>query len=254
MSPCHDEKLTPSTVSTEYCIHRVLYTLSTAYTAYCIIQRSTVSRPQPVSQLSVARVVLNSPHSHNYELTNEKSLSFHRTCLLIYRLQVHCLQIDRPQINHLQINRLQVLLQSWPIMASKYPSDLDRSRPPSASQSSLDLGLQIHLETRSITASKCISELTGSRPPSAFPNSHNHGLQVHHWVHPISVTVKSPIWLDHGLRVPLWVYSILASKCISKLAWSRSPSASPKTPNAALQVHLQGATGVVRWYRGNKGG
>jgi len=58
-------------------------------------------------------------------------------------------------------------------------SKLARSRPPSASVSSLNLGLQVHLQTRSITAPQCISEFTPSRPPSASPNSIDHGLPVH---------------------------------------------------------------------------
>jgi len=40
------------------------------YAAYCISPRGTVSRSQPVSELLAILVVLNSLHSHNYELTN----------------------------------------------------------------------------------------------------------------------------------------------------------------------------------------
>src|SRR5258705_516005 len=71
----------------------------------------------------------------------------------IDRLQIDCLQIDRLQIDHLQ-----VLLQSRSIIACyKCISKLTRSRPPSASLSSLNLDLQVHLQTRSITASECTS-------------------------------------------------------------------------------------------------
>jgi len=52
-------------------LQRVEYTLSTAYTEYCIIPRSTVSRSQPVSHLPADHVVLNSLHSHNDKSTNE---------------------------------------------------------------------------------------------------------------------------------------------------------------------------------------
>ena len=114
---------------------------------------------------------------------------------------------------------------------SKYTSNLDRSWPPgvspntqfrlpSASLSSLDLGLQVHYQTRSITASKCISEFTPSL-----------GIQVHLQTH--------------------W---ILASKCISEFTQCQSPRASPNTLEHGLQVHLQGVTGGIRRYRGNKGG
>jgi hypothetical protein len=61
-----------SRVNIEYSIHRVQHTLSPAYTAYCcIIPRLTVSRSQPVSQLSEDHVVLNSPHAHDYKVTNQ---------------------------------------------------------------------------------------------------------------------------------------------------------------------------------------
>ena len=67
----HRVQHTSSTAYTEYSIHRVQHTLSTAFTAYYIIPRPSVSRSQPVSHLSADHVVLNSLHSHNYELTNE---------------------------------------------------------------------------------------------------------------------------------------------------------------------------------------
>jgi len=44
------------------------------------------------------------------------------------------------------------------ILACKWMSKLARLRPPSASQSSLNLGLQLDLQTRSIMASKYIVE------------------------------------------------------------------------------------------------
>jgi len=142
------------------------------------------------------------------------------------------------------IDRLQVLVQSRSITASK----LARSWPPSGiTPNSLDYGLQVYLQTRSITACKCNSELARLRPPS----SHEHGLQVH-----------------------LQTRSILASKCISEFTRSTSPSASLSSLDLRLQVHLcvhsisvskcisntldqvhlQGATAVLRRYRGNGGG
>ena len=225
-----------SRVNTEYSIQRVQHTPSTAYTAYCSIPRLTVSHSQPVSQLSVDHVVLNSLHSHDYKLTNGSSLSFRCTSLLIYRLQINLLQV----------------LQSRSIMACKYISKLARSRPPSVSL------------RYTISASKCISVLhnlglqvhlwvTQSRPPSASPNSLNHGLQVHSLslissrppsaspnllYHGIKVHLlvtrsqplsASPNWLDHGAQVHLWVQldlglqvhlqscSIMTSMCISEL-------------------------------------
>jgi len=145
------------------------------------------------------------------------------------------------------IDRLQVLPRSCSIMACKCISKLGRSRPPNASPNSLDrglqvhlwvqldLGLQVHLQTRSITASKCISEFTRSRPPSASPNSHNHGLQVHLQTRSITASSVSLNSHDYGLQTR----SIPASKCISKLARSRSRSVSLCSLDHSLQVHLQ---------------
>jgi hypothetical protein len=136
-----------SRVDTEYSIHRVRPTPSTAHTEYCIHRvlhhPKSDCLPLPAS-LAADHVVLNSLHSHDYELTNE------------YRLSCHCTSL---QIYHLQIHHLQVLLQSQSIMASKCISTLARSRPPRESLS------------YTITASKCISKLARSRPPSASLSS-----------------------------------------------------------------------------------
>jgi len=59
ISPWHDHELTPSTAYTEYSIHCVQHTPSTASTQDC----------------------LSSLHSHDYELTTECSYSFWRTSL-----------------------------------------------------------------------------------------------------------------------------------------------------------------------------
>ena len=188
----HRVQHTPSTASTVHSIHLVQHTLRPAYTAYCIIPRSSVSRSQPVSHLAAEHVVLNSPHSHNYKLTNEWSLSSCRASLPIYRLQ---------------IDRLKALLQSSSIMASKCISKLARSHPPSVSLNLHYSGLQI----RTMTASKVISKLAQSRPRS----SHDHSLQVH---------------LQTG--------TMTAAKCISKLTRSRPPSASPNSLDHSIRLYL----------------
>ena len=155
----------------------------------------------------------------------------------------------------------QLQVNQW--IESQLASRLPPNRlPPSTRPISLDHGLQMYLQTRSITASKCISKLTRSRPPSVSPDSLDYGLQVHLWVHYLGVQVQlqtrsitaskciteltrprppsaSPNSLDPGLKVHLWVQSISVSKCIS---------------NTLDQVHLQGATAVVRRYRGKGGG
>jgi len=162
---------------------------------------STVTCYQPISQLLVDRVVLNSIHSHNYELTNESSLRFHRTCLQIYRLlirclEIDCLQIDRLQLKYLQINLLQVLLQPWSITQSKPISEFTRSQPPSASSNLPEHGLQAHLWVHSIYVSKVITKITWSWHPSAS----------------LSLLILS-------FLVHLHNRSIMASKFIFKAQW-----------------------------------
>jgi len=176
--------------------HQVQHTPSTASTQDCVSSR----------------------HSHDYELTPECSVSFRRTSL-------H----DRPPsasspwelkgkltLSHSHGCELtNCLIESQhrarrPSTASKYSSNLARSRPPSASPNSLDHSLQVHLQTRSMTATKWISKLARLRPPSLH---------------------------DHGLPVHLWGQSILASKCISEFTRSRPPSAYLNSLDHGLQVH-----------------
>jgi len=95
-------------------------------------------------------------------------------------------------------------------MASKCISKLARSWPPSASLSSLNLGLQLHLQTRSITASKGISEFTQSRSPIASPNSLDHGLKVHLSTRSIKaskyiVNERRRVYGDTGVTEVDWV-------------------------------------------------
>jgi len=68
--------------------------------------------------------------------------------------------------------------------------------------------LLVLLESRSIMASKCISKLARSQPLGVSLFSHDHGLHV---------------------------CTITAAKCISTLAWSRSPN----SLHRGLQGHLQ---------------
>ena len=211
----HQVQHTLSTAYTEYGIHQVQHTLSTASTTWCIIPRSTVSGSQPVSHLAADHVVLNSSHSHNYVLTNKYSLSSRRTSLPNYRLQ-----IDRPQ----------ALLQSRSIMASKCISKLAQSQLPSESLPSPDYGLHV----RTMMACKCIYKLARSRPPSASPNSPDHGLQVHLQTsstqHP-GLSQTSHEYAPH-------VRTITPFKCISTLAGSRPPSASPDSLDHSLREYL----------------
>jgi len=70
---------------------------------------------------------------------------------------------------------------------------------------------------------KDLSGLAWLRPPS----SHDHGHQC-----------ASPSWLDHGLQVHLQTRSIPAYMYISKLARSRSWSASSSSLDQGLPVYL----------------
>jgi len=92
-----------SRVNTKGSIHPLRYTLCTVCDTNCIIPTSTVSRSQTVSHLLADHVVVNSPHSPNYKLTNESSLSSCRASLPNY-----CQHIDL----------FQVLLKSCSIMTS----------------------------------------------------------------------------------------------------------------------------------------
>jgi len=103
---------------------------------------------------------------------------------------------------------------------------------PNSSPISLDHALQVYIQTCSIMASKCISKHAPSWSPNVSPDS-----------------------LDYGLLVP----TIMVSKFISKLCWSRPPSAhqhcldvpvsklpqtygssvSPMVLDYGLQVYLQ---------------
>jgi len=212
-------------VDTEYSIHQVQYTLSTAYTE---VQHtpSTASTPDCLSSL----------HSHDYELTPQCSFSFRRFSLQnrpplasspwqlkgkVTLSHSHGYELTNwwKESQH-QAHRLSTAL--------KYSSKLARLQ----STSSHDHGLEVHLQTSTIRASK----LTPSQPPSVSPKSHDYGLQVH-----ISKLTRSrppsvfPNSLDHGLKVRL----IKASKCVYQLAWSRSWSVSVNTLDYRLQVHLQ---------------
>jgi len=127
-----------------------------------------------------------------------------------------------------------------PLTASKYSSNLARSRPPNASRNSLHHGLQVHLQPRSITP----CEFAQSWPQNASGNSLDHGLEVSTimaskwyasklaWSRPPSVTLT---WLHYGLQVRTG----MASWCISKLAWSRCRSASLSSLDHDLEGYLQ---------------
>jgi len=232
-SPCDDKEVTLITAYTEYSICRVQHTMSTAYTVYCIIPRSTVSHSQPVPYLLADHGVFNSLHSHNYKLTNQSSFSSHHVSLLHYPLQIELLQ---------------VLCSSRLIMASRCISKLAWSQLPSVSLHSRGYSLQ----GRSITASECVSKVAWSQPQSEFLNSPDYGLQVHTilssqfvskliWSWPPSAFTKlvrpqPPSISLNSHHYVVRVCTITASKCIDKLSRSQPPSVCPNSYDYSLQT------------------
>jgi len=209
----HQAQHTPSTVHTEYCIHRVLH------------HPKIDCLPLPAS-LSA----LSGPCCTQFFTFPRLRVNQWIESQLLSHLPPDLLPPDRPlqstpaiSIDH----SLSVLLQTRSITASKCISEFNLisaskciskialsrppcaslsstwSRPPSASPNSLYHGLQVHLSD------------TWSRPPNASPNSLYHGLQVYLWVQ-----------LNLGLQMHLQTRSITASKCISELL------------DLGLQMHL----------------
>jgi len=120
----------------------------------------------------------------------------------------HCRSFQEHLRMLLQILRALCLAPGGPGSIWKYLEALLRSTGVSGRceygfQTDLHFADELHLQTRPITASKCISEFTWSQPPSVCPN-----------------------FLDHGLRVYLWVHSIIILRFTS--SWSQAlPDASP---------------------------
>jgi len=138
------------------------------------------------------------------------------------------------------INRLQVLAHSRLSTATRCLSKLAWSWPPSASPDSLNHHLHMFLQTPLITACKFVR----SSPPSASPKWLYYSVQVRMI---IASECVSPHSLNIALKVRtimasasayLHTRSIMASKCISKLARLPPWSASPISLHHHLAVHL----------------
>ena len=132
------------------------YTPSTASSQHQLSPAPSISL---MSHLSADLVVLNSPHSHNYELTNEFSLS-----------SLAQLPPDR-------------LPPNQPSQDRPPPDEPSPNTPPIPNER----GHLVHLQTCSIQAFKCICNLARSRPPYTSPISLDHSLQAHLNVHTITV-------------------------------------------------------------------
>ena len=85
---------------------------------------------------------------------------------------------------------------------------------------------------------KCTSEFTWSQLPSVSPKSLDHGIQVHFQTHSIMLSSFALLWprsaSPNGPDHDLQVLTIMASKCIPRLSWSRPPS----SHNYDLHMHL----------------
>jgi len=225
-----------SWVDTEYSIHQVQHTPSTAYTKY------SIHLVQHTPSTASTQDCLSSHHSHNYELTPECRVSFQHASLHNRPPSASSLWELKSKVTLSHSHGCE--LTNWwiesqhracrPSTASKYSSNLTQSRPPSVYPNSLDYGLQF----RTITASKCISKLAQSKPPSVSSNSLDYGLQfrtitAYKCISKLSQSQPpnvSPDSLDYGLQVR----TITASKCISQVTRSRPPSAILNSLNHSL--------------------
>ena len=217
----HRVQHTPSTAYTENCIHRVLHHPK----VNCL--------PLPASLSPLGR-----PCCTKFSTIPQLLVTQWIQFRLPSRLPPELPRSDWPPPNTPPISLehgLEVQLHTRSIMASTcfsnlarpqpprshshglqvHISKLARLQPPSASPNSLDYSLQAHIVMASncispcslhyrllvctITASMCITDLPRWQLPSLYPNSHDHGLQVR---------------------------TIMASKCIFRLAQSRPLSAS----------------------------
>jgi len=196
-----------SWVDTEYSIHRVQHTPSTAYTEYSIHR---VQHPPKIICLPFFLIITNWPlnvpaapsvaslydrppsASSPYELKGKVTLSSSHIC----ELTNWCIDSQHPAL--------------CPSTASKYLSNIAQSRPPKCitklhrllPPSSHDHGLQVLFQSCSPTATMCISKLAWLQPAS----SHNRGLQMQ-----------------------LKTSSITISESIPKFTQSRPSSVSPNT-------------------------
>jgi hypothetical protein len=194
----------PSTALREYCIHRVQHTPSTAYTEYSIhrVQHTPITA---YTEYSIHRVQCS-----------PKNVCL--PCILMitsWPLNVASASGMPPYT----INRHQLAHHARSKVMSPYHSHVYESihwwiesQHPARCPSP---GFKYSSSLAQSWPPKFISNLTRSRPPSITPNSHDYSLQL---------------------------CTIIASKCICTLAWSRSQSASLSSINHGCQVHLE-----TRW-------
>jgi len=131
-------------------------------------------------------------------------------------LWLNCLMNTVSAPSAVSINLLQLLVRTRSITATKCISKCAQSPTPSGSPDSLDYSQQ----ACTIMTFKCI-----------FPNSFDYILQVSAIIPSMGT---SPYSLNYRLQLHLQTHSITASKWISNLAQSWSPSLSVRSPNQGL--------------------
>jgi len=193
-----------SCMDTEYSIHRVQHTLSTAYTqdwlpslqshdyelttecSFSFWRASLQDQPPSASSQSELKRNVTFSHSHGCVLTNwwKEYQHLARRPSTVSKYMSKLARLQPPSLHN---HGLQVRLHSRSIRASEFISKFTWTRPSNLLDYSLQVRMimacQVHLQTRSITASK----FPRSWPPNASPNLLNQGLQVNIWVHSIVI-------------------------------------------------------------------
>ena len=254
----HQVQHTPSTAYTKYSIHQVQHTPSTAYTKYSIHQvQHTPSTPYTQYSIHPVQHTLCTAYTeysiHRVQHTPSTAYteySRHRVQHTLSTVSSHDWLSPTP--SQFLISR-RAILYSTPyiptIMSKPMARFTSAVRPPSRStasrstiskySSNLNWWSSPSASSTSLDQSLLVHlGVTGSWPPSESPNSHNHGLQVHLRVTQSWPPSESPNSLDHSLQVYLWVQLDLGLQVHLAVTRSRTPNASPNLLDHGLQVHL----------------
>jgi len=174
ISPFRDHQLTPSTVHSEYRVHRVQHILSTTLSQDWL---SPNPRQSLLPRHTMLFSVLYIPTITSWPMNTVPGpilLPFWTTAFRLTASK-YCSNLARlsppSACPYLCGPSLKVYIYACTIMATKFASSL----PPSACPHLLDHRMQVYIRTGSIPASKWISNLAQSQPPSLSLNSHDYG-------------------------------------------------------------------------------
>jgi len=223
MYSIHQVQHTPSMAYTKYGIHRVWHTPSMAYTEYGI-HRVWHTPSMAYTEYGIHRVWHTPSMAYTeyglHWVQHTPSTASSQDCLSSFHSHDYEVTPDG------SFNFRRPSLHDWPPSASS-PWELKGNVTLSHSHICESTNWWIesqHLAHRPSTGSKYSSNLAWSRPPKCISKLA--------WSWPPSVSQNS---LDYGLQVR----TIIASKCISKPAQLWPPSASPNSLDWGLQVHPQ---------------